>query len=167
MNKLNLGEDNEVIYLHDLDSFYTTIASMSEQAHRHIRLFSHDLDPELFNSEEIADHMSRLATSNPHVYLQFLIQNTSGLRQHSHRLLDLAQRISSYIEIRVTDIMHAHISENFYLFDDDGYVKRHHADEYIGEANFFDARTVRDLEHRFKGMWERAEPDPHLRRMSI
>jgi hypothetical protein len=95
------------------------------------------------------------------------MQDTSSLVHQSHRMLDLSRRISSYIEIRVADIMHQSLPENFYLFDEEGWVKRAHPNEYVGEADFHDARSVRDFEHRFKIMWERGEPDPQLRRMNI
>jgi hypothetical protein len=140
---------------------------MSQQAHQHIRLFSRDLDRRIFGSEEVVDAFTKLATSSSHAYIQILMQDTSSLVHQSHRMLDLSRRISSYIEIRVADIMHQSLSENFYLFDEEGWVKRAHPNEYVGEADFHDARSVRDFEHRFKIMWERGEPDLQLRRMNI
>lgn len=167
MKKPILGKNHELLYLHDREEFYTTVLSMSQQAHRHIRLFSHDLDPAIFDDEAIAAEFTRLAISSPHVYIQLLLQDTAGLIQKGHHLLRLAQRISSYIEIRVTDPMHQHILENFYLFDEEGYVKRELPDKYAGTADFYDTRIVENLGERFRGMWERAVPDPNLRRMHI
>lgn len=167
MENHTLGVDNELLYLHDLETFYQVVLSMSQQAHQHIRLFSRDLDNTVFNSVEVVEAFTQLATSSAHAYIQLLMQDTSGLIHQNHRMLELARRVSSYIEIRVTDIMHQNISENFYLFDGEGWVKRSHPDEYAGEANFHDARSVRDYEHRFRNMWERGEPDPNLRRMTI
>ncbi len=162
-----LGENHELLYLHDQQEFYTTVLSMSQQARRHIRLFSHDLDPAIFDIEEVAAEFSRLAISSPHVYIHLLLQDTSGLIKNGHYLLRLAQRVSSFIEIRKTDPMHRHILDNFYLFDDEGYIKRELPDKYAGTADFFDNRMVENLAERFKRMWERAVPDPNLRQMHI
>jgi hypothetical protein len=162
-----LGEDSELLYIHDIETLLPVVLSMSQQAHRHIRLFSHDLDRTIFTSKEIVEAFTRLAASSPHAYIHILLQNTSGLIHQGHPLLGLARRISSYIEIRVTDIMHRNIEGNFYLFDDEGWVRRDHPKEYHGEANFSDSRNVRDFGHRFTTMWEQGDPDPHLRRMNI
>ena len=167
MENRTLGVDKELLYLRDTEAFCEVVLSMSQQAHQHIRLFSRDLDRRIFGSEEVVDAFTQLATSSSRAYIQILIQNSSDLVHHSHRMLDLARRISSHIEIRVTDIMHKNILENFYLFDEEGWVKRTHPNEHVGEADFHDARGVRNFEHRFKNMWGRAAPDPQLRRMSI
>lgn len=167
MQNPTLGVDNELLYLRDSETFYQVVLSMSQQAHQHIRLFSRDLDRKIFGSEEVVDAFTQLATSSSNAYIQILMQDTSGLIHQSHRMHELARRVSSYIEIRVADIMHQNISENFYLFDEEGWVKRQYPDEYVGEANFHDARSVRNFEHRFKNMWERGEPDPNLRRMTL
>jgi hypothetical protein len=167
MKKPILGTTHELIYLHDQQEFYAIVLSMSQQASRHIRLFSHDLDPAIFDTPEVAEEFARLAISSPHVYIQLLLQDTSGLIQSGHHLLRLAQRVSSYLEIRVTDPMHQHILDNFYLFDDEGYVKRELPDKYAGTADYFDSRMVEYLGQRFIRMWERASPDPHLRRLHI
>ncbi len=162
-----LGVDNEILYLHDQEAFYSVILSMSRQAKQHIRLFSHDLDRSLFNTLEMVEAFTQLATSSANAYIQILLQNTSSMISQGHRMLELARSFSSFVEIRVADTMHQHISENFYLFDDSAWVNRKYPDQYQGEANFHDARSVRDFEHRYKNMWERAIPDPDLRRMTI
>jgi hypothetical protein len=167
MEQHTLGTDNELLYLHDSEHYAEVVLSMSRQAHQHIRLFTLDLDRRLFGSPEVVEAFTQLATSSSRAYIQILLQSSADLVHHSHRLLDLARRISSYIEIRVADVMHQNILENFYLFDEEGWVKRSHREQYVGEANFHDARGVRDFEHRFKMMWDRGEPDPQLRRMTI
>jgi hypothetical protein len=87
--------------------------------------------------------------------------------RRGHRLIDLAQRLSSKIEIRKPIAEYADINRTFFVADEAGYVSRPLAERYEGVANFSDRLSARNLVNTFNEVWERSQQDPQLRRLHL
>jgi len=79
----------------------------------------------------------------------------------------LAQRLSSFIEIRVPAREYDDYNAAFLLVDGTGLIYRTLSDRYEGTVDFNDPRRAQDLGRQFEEMWQTASPDANLRRAHV
>jgi hypothetical protein len=108
-----------------------------------------------------------LALRSRHTQIRLLILGAEGLVARGHRLITLAQALSSFIQIRVPSYEYREFNEAMLLADGDGYVHRPLSDRYEGGADYHASVTVVDLQRRFDRVWETGEIDPDFRRLSL
>lgn len=162
-----LGETNELLTLESAADHRAVALAMAQQAVRSLHIFSRDLDPAVFDSAEFEAAVSRLARSSQYSRIHILVQDSSRAVLNGHRLVNLAQRLSSKIEIRKPIAEYADISRAFLVADEAGYISRQLADRYEAAANFSDRLTARDLVGFFTEVWERSQQDSQLRRLHL
>ncbi len=140
---------------------------MLGQARRQVLIFSRDLDASVFDQQLFLDAVKQLALSSQHARIQVLLQDNSKAIKDGHRLVELARRLSSAIELHKPHPDHLQQPENFMLVDNSGFVYRKLASRYQGIASFHDPLENHRLVEFFREMWEYSEPDPELRRLHI
>jgi hypothetical protein len=79
----------------------------------------------------------------------------------------LAQRLPTFIQIRVPAPQFRDFNPAFLVADETGFLHRQFSDRYEGSASFFAPATARELLRVFEPIWETAEPDPNLRALRI
>jgi predicted GNAT family N-acyltransferase len=137
------------------------------QPGRTLRLYSQLLDPVLFDREEVADAISEFARRGPPVSVQILIHSSSLIVARGHRLLELARRLDSKIEIRRVPTEHADDEHTFVGWDERGYWLMPDHQEYQSYLTLYDPVRAAKLAERFGYLWERSAPDPELRVLRI
>jgi ABC-type thiamine transport system ATPase subunit len=70
-----LGETNEHIEVDLREDLRQLILTMGQQAKHRILIFSHDLDHNLFDTEELYETIKNLAIKNPRTHIHILVQN--------------------------------------------------------------------------------------------
>lgn len=162
-----LGENSELIKLDTAEDNRSVALALARQATRTLLLFTSDLDPPTYDTPEFAEAVAHFISSGPHAQVMILIQDSTRLIREGHRLLGLAQRFSSKIAIRKTLKEYAGVKHAFLVADDVGYLSRPKHTDYHGIALFRDRAKARDMANFFKEVWERSQPDPLLRRLSL
>ncbi len=142
-------------------------AHMIGQARRRLIIFTHDFDAPVFDRQLFFTGVKQLALSSRHARIQVLVQDNTKIIKEGHRLVELARRLSSAIELRKPHPDHLQQPENFMLVDRSGFVYRKLAGRYQGIASFHDPMENNRLAEFFREMWECSEPDPELRRLYI
>jgi len=89
------------------------------------------------------------------------------LSRSDHRLVNLALRVSSYVEIRRPGPDHVEFNEAMLIADRKGVIHRKQSDRYEGVANFHAPVRAAHLSENFESIWTHAEPDPHFRRLML
>ncbi|HEV2680169.1 MAG TPA: GNAT family N-acetyltransferase [Rhodanobacter sp.] len=117
--------------------------------------------------EELAE-LRRIAISGRGAQIRILLHDPAAALRNDHRLIALAQRLSSTIQIRVpmeeADL--AYISA--YLFNDTGgYLFLPEADRPQGRAALHDRASQAPLQQHFDDVWERAERASVLQTLGI
>ncbi len=138
-------------------------ARFAEQALQALRIFSHDLDPSIYDRAEFLDSVRRLALSNTRAPVQILLFDAEPAVRNGHRLIELTRQLSSRIQIRSVPEEFHHQIEAYLLADDSGYLLRRVADVLEGTADFFAPQQVRRMRDRFEHIWERSEEPLELR----
>lgn len=162
-----LGETNELLSLETAEDHRRVALAMAQQAVRNLYIFTYDLDRAVFDNPAFEEAASQLARRSQHSRIQILLQDASSAVRHGHRLVALAQRLSSKIEIRKPVAEYADITRSFFVADETGYVSRQLSDRYEAVANFSDRLLARDLVSFFNEVWERSQQDSQLRRLHL
>lgn len=133
-----------------------------------VAVHSHDLDPGLLDDADVLAVLRRLAGSGRGASLRFLLHDPARVLRDSHRLVPLAQRLPSAIELRVPleddDLAYA---AAFALNDVGGYLLRPLATRFDGRGSTCAPGEHRTLLHYFDDVWNRSAPAEGLRPLGI
>ena len=137
-------------------------------ARREICIYTRDLDATLFDTPEALEALRRVSTAGRGASVRILVQDPSIAVQQNHRLIGLAQRLTSVFALRVpieeTDLQYA---PAFLLNDQRGYYFRPLGSRFDGESNTYSPGKHKQLLDYFDQVWERAEPSAELRRLEL
>lgn len=127
-----------------------------------------ELHPQLLNDTACLVELRRLAISGRGASIRVLAQDLSRAIQEGTRLLDLAQRLSSVIELRrpVESADLAYRSA-FMCVDSCGYLFRPLESEMAAEGSTWSPGRHAELMRMFEEVWARSEPWPELRTLGI
>lgn len=168
MNERQSETDPNLHLLGDAEAFATHALQIAEQTSRELVIVSDFLDPAIFNQANFADLVSRLARRHRHARVRILLKDIRPVVERGHKLLSLARRLSSKIEIRklLTD---AENDGRAYLIGDrDKLLYKHDDGEYKGFANYTGGPEASRLLVDFDNLWERhSELSPALRTLRI
>ena len=170
MNNLEnykLGVDSKLLRLESREENRMLAASLADQARRSIDIISRLLDPPIFNSTEFIEALKRLVVKGRKPKVRIIVFDPDTIVKNGHRIIDLAGHLSSFIEIRKAAHQHKHYSECLLLADDCAFLHRLNWDRFEATANFNDMRQSKYYQKEFDDMWNVAQPDPNLRRMSL
>jgi len=92
--------------------------AMVRSARRSIAISGRQLGPRLYDNSEFAEAVKRLALSSRHARVRLLALEARELVSRGHRLIDLAQQLSSFISIRVPSQQHAGFNEAMLVVDE-------------------------------------------------
>jgi predicted GNAT family N-acyltransferase len=137
-------------------------------ARRELCIYTRDLDPALFESDEALEALKRVAISGRGASVRIIVQDPRSIVARGHRLLPLAQRLTSVFALRTPvqddDLQYP---SAFLLNDTSGYYFRVLGTRFEGEAvNYSPGRHAQLLEY-FNQVWERSEPSEDLRQLNL
>jgi len=141
--------------------------ALAERARLTIDIVSPGLDKPVLDNVEFYESIKTLATGNRKAKIRILITDSEKIIKNGHRLLDLARRLPSFIEIKVQGKSFKDFCEAWLITDAKAWLRRPHADRYEAEVDFSSARKLRDILKDFEAMWNEAIHDPNLRRLSL
>ena len=162
-----LGETNQLIEVDLREDFQQLILNMSQQAKHRVLIFSHDLDHDLFDTDELYEVIKNLAIRSHRTHIHIIVQNARPMTTKGHRLLQLTRRITSHMQIKVTAKEHNDEIETFMIFDDRGYIIHKNPERFDAYGNFSDPLKARQLSEEFDELWGRGVIDSSLRRLSL
>lgn len=162
-----LGEHSGPVILRDLAGNRDAVLALIGQATRSIHIYTRDLEPPLYDDAAIEHALSTVARRGRHSHVHIIVQDSARAVQQGHRLITLAQRLSSYVQIRNPGRDHMDYNGAFLIADGAGLLRRNLADRYEGFVDFNDRLAARELDRYFRDVWEHGRPDPQLRRLLI
>jgi hypothetical protein len=162
-----LGETAGDYALESRDDNRQAAALLVGQARRQVELFSPDLEPALYDQTPFIDALTRLCLSSPRARVRVLAKDFDRAVKDGHRLVELARRLSSYVELRKVHSDYQENNEAFLLVDDYGRLHRRHSPRFEGSFSCKAPLEVRRLRAFFDEVWERSEPVADLRRLHL
>jgi predicted GNAT family N-acyltransferase len=157
----------ELKHLHGEPESIDALAACVAEPTRALLIYSQYLDHALFDRPEIVDAVSRFVRSAPPATLRILIHSSQPMVSRGHKLLELARRIDSKIEIRKVPDGLATDVHTYLVWDQRGYWLMPDYREYDGLTNLYDPVQASKLTERFDYLWNLSSPDPELRILRI
>ncbi len=150
------------------DDATIAVGQLLSRARHRLWIVSRDLDPELLDRSPVLEAIRRIALSGRGAEVRILLFDSEIPIGRGHRLLHLAERLSSHLTIRrPVDEVDRHYAAAFILNDDNGYFYRPLASRFDGEYDPVGGPRHRPLLEWFNQVWERSEADPNLRRLGV
>ncbi len=163
-----LGESSdEPIRLENRQDNADAALALVKQCKVKLAIISHELDPFVYDQADFIEAVRQLALKGRYVDIRILAFEPKLIVRRGHKLVDLAGKISSYINIRKPSSQFRSFNEAVLIADEVGYLFRESADSYKGSLNFNARRESKYMLDTFNSMWETSKPDPNFRRVHI
>lgn len=136
---------------------------------RHAVVIHHrELAPGVLDHEDVLAAMRRLATSGRGADLRLLLGDPGQALRDGHRLIPLAQRLTSSIQLRVPVEDPDRVYPSAFLANDvGGYLMLPLVERYEGRGATCNPGTSRQLVRYFDEVWERSAPATVLRSLGL
>lgn len=160
--------DNPVVRLEHPSDVLPLMREFAGLAQRSIDIFSHQLNPALYDDAELVDVISALARRGPQTQIRILVRDPRPLYGCDRPLLTLAQRLPSHMQIRAYTEGASDPRLGFFCADGEHLI--HFADEpaLTGFARREARAESRQLRDEFEHLWiYGSREDANLRRLSL
>lgn len=164
---MQTGQSETYKVLKSLADNRETSVAVAALAKRELVLFSRDLEPLLYDRQEFMSVVQALATRSRMSRIRVVCIDPGPSVRAGHRLIAIAQRFSSYIEVRRASRDHAERADTFLVADDEALLYRPLATRYEGYADTHAPLEARESLRVFEEIWQQGEPDPEFRRLGI
>jgi len=157
-----------VLVAEDRDQAVAAIADLLADTRYEIAIYTRDLDPALLDVQPILDAIKRIALSGRRARVRILVQEPRKAVADGHRLIALAQRLPSLIELRTPqDETDRQYASAFLINDRRGYLFRMLASRNEGEGSTYAPGRHAQLREYFNQVWERSVPSEELRHLAL
>ncbi|MEM1261582.1 MAG: hypothetical protein AAGH76_04245 [Pseudomonadota bacterium] len=140
---------------------------VTAKAKRSVSIFTHDLEPGIYDSLDYLEVLKKLILSKSYVRIRVLVANPRRAVKSGNRLIHLGQRLNSYIEFRHIAPQHEGHTEAYCIADDTAVVYRLQSERWDGMADTFEPPVARLYLGTFDQIWHDSENAAELRRMSL
>jgi hypothetical protein len=162
-----LGETNEDIIIETVEENREIVNALASQARHSINIFTQDMDTALYDTDEFERYIFDLASVNKNAEIRIIVQDSSRAIRYGHRILRLAQKLTSFISIRNPCEEFKAEKSAYITVDGLGMLYRVKGDRYNyhAAANFMSPPRTGEINSIFTEIWQQSEPDPHTRRI--
>lgn len=128
-----------------------------EAARHRLDIYQPTLPPDIYSSPEELAELRRIATTGRGAQIRLMLHDPAGALRNSHRLVALAQRLSSIIQIRTPlEELDLAYPSAYLLTDQCGYLFQPDAQRPTGRADRRDRAAQAPLLQHFNEVWERS-----------
>lgn len=149
------------------DEALAALALYITKPRRTLYLYSQHLDSSLFDNSDVIAGLSAFVRAAPPNQLKVLIHSSDLAVARGHRLVELARRLESKIEIRLVPKDMASEDRTFLCWDNAGYWLQPDYSNYSGQTNDADPVLASRLAGEFERTWQRSISDPELRLLGL
>lgn len=150
------------------DDVKSALVALLDDARHSVCVHSRDLDPGILDDVDVLIALRRLAGSGRGASLRFLLHNPAKALRDGHRLIALAQKLPSAVQMRVPveedDLAYP---SAFTVNDVGGYLMRPLASRFDGRGSTCERDQHGPLSRYFDEVWERSENAAELRSLGI
>ncbi len=149
------------------DEYRASAVQLIEQSRRCIRIWSHDLEPAVYNKPAVQQALSAMVRSNRYAEARLLVADASTLVKSGHCLVALMRQLPSAIKIRQCASLPDRYRENFIVADLSAIAAGIEGEDDKAFVNFDAAVEAKDRVRHFDYLWERGQENPELRALAL
>jgi len=157
----------EAQQLTDAAAVRSAMLTMCAQARHIVRLSSHRLNPDLFDTAELRSALSHLARAFRDSEVRILVADSRSLAEHGHRLLSLSRRLSSKVVMRRVALPEHEQLPEYLLADDWGVITFGSSEQAPTMVSLRDRPANRNLAEAFDALWQRSQTPVELRQIVL
>jgi hypothetical protein len=143
------------------------VVEIAERAERALALFSHGLEPDVYDQLAFVDAVTNLVLAHAHARVRILLVDPTHLVQDDHRLVELGRRLVSFVEFRRVHRDHRAREDGFLIADDHSLLHLAQATHPYGAISLNDRHMATKFLRQFDEIWQRSGPEREARRLSI
>ncbi len=158
--------DKNLYLLEDPESLQEHLVNMARKARKDIAIFSHSLEPMLFNNEALTSAISTTARRSRNSSIRIIIEEPKVLVDTNHRILTLSQRLVSAISIKKL-MIEPQDGYQFMIVDNDKLWLQHNLENFSGFANYAARPEAKRFMTIFNDLWKNSEENARLRQLIL
>jgi len=162
-----LGESRELALVDSSAANRNATLSMVTQARRTIDIVTRDFDRPIFDDRKVSEAIRSFAVHSGRGRIRVLVRDPATAILRGHRLINNAQRLSTFIELRKLGHEHRNFNTALVIVDRLGTIIRKFGDRYEGEVSFNNPVEARDWTRVVDDMWTSSVTDPNFRSIHI
>jgi hypothetical protein len=143
------------------------VAELATRAHRSLSIYTPDLEPQLYDQDCFLEPLKRLVLARSHARLRVLISDPGRVSREQNRFMQMARRLTSYIDLRNVAGEYRNNPCAFIVADDKAIAYRQQASRWEGIVEFDDANVVRRYLAYFDEAWAGSQIQPELRATAV
>jgi len=164
---MTLGEASETYHYHDEAGFMGLHQLMLNQARKRVWILCYNIQNPVLNREHTSEALHRFIKRNPQTEIRFLLTNDKSGAGYYNPCINLAQKLSSYIEVRGLQHTGRRINEMITLVDYEASIFRKNPTDFSGFTCFYNRLLFERMRSNFDSHWQFAKPSLQLRRLAI
>ena len=153
--------------LSTLDEYRAAVAEITTRAKRTLSIYTPDLGPLIYDQDCFLEPVKRLVLARSHARLRVLISDPARAARDGNRFMQMARRLTSYIDLRNVAGEYRNNPCAFIVADDKAIAYRQQASRWEGIVEFDDANVVRRYLAYFDEAWAGSQIQPELRATAV
>jgi len=143
------------------------VIDVATVADRKVSIFSHDLDPGIYDDPDFLEIIKRLVLSQAYARIRVLIADPARAIKNGNAFVHLGRRLNTYIEFRhVREDLRTH-PESFCIADETALVYRLQAKRWEGIADTFEPAVSQLYGKMFDEIWQASEVELEFRQLGM
>ncbi len=143
------------------------IIDVAAETTRKLSIFTHDLEPGIYDDPDFLDIIKRLCLSQTYARIRVLIADPTRAIKNGNNFVHLGRRLNTYIEFRhVREDLRTH-AESFCIADETALVYRLQASRWEGIADTFAPAVAKLSGKMFDEIWQASEVEIEFRQLGI
>jgi sugar-specific transcriptional regulator TrmB len=144
-----------------------TVIDVVREAKRKVSIFTHDLEPGIYDDPDFLEIIKRLVLSQAYARIRVLIADPTRAIKSGNNFVHLGRRLNTYIEFRhVREDLRTH-AEAFCIADETALVYRLEADRWEGIADTYEPAVARLYGKMFDEIWLASEVELEFRQIGV
>ncbi|MDJ0939651.1 MAG: hypothetical protein QNJ00_07790 [Woeseiaceae bacterium] len=141
--------------------------TIAKEAKRKVSIFTHDLEPGIYDDPEFLEVIKRLVLSQTYSRIRVLIADPTRAIKNGNNFVHLGRRLNTYIEFRhVREDLRTH-AEAFCIADETALVYRLQAPRWEGIADTHEPAVAKLYGKMFDEIWLASEVEVEFRQLGI
>jgi len=153
--------------LSTLDEYRAAVAEIAKRAQRSMSIYTPNLEPLIYDQDMFIEPLKRLVLARGHARLRVLISDPARVLRDGNRFMQMARRLTSFIELRNVPPEYRDNPAAFIIADGSIIAYRQQCSRWDGIVEFNDQQIVKLYLAYFDEVWAVSLIQPEMRATAI